>query len=308
MVPYLIAIILMAQMEWATGVNAFVLARAAEPAEGVQVITETVFVTSTTTVSIFGIIEPTVLPAVGTETFTGTQSEPTQPVEDITSSTPTFTTSVQPAPSVCGEHGNFTLNFDGLPSYSGGSNIMNAPYPPIFNPYRHFYFSDGWGYLGERNSPLSPESSPHVAIYEPNENNSDDTGSPYAGLIPPGNFGAGPRAYDDAYWFNANSFYFGCSNGSNDGPCNLTVTGIRYSPMLKAEYPSLKKNFVIDACPDEAVCVLRRYQLPADMVGLTGLGFEATVLDSPVTWYVDDLELSWYNNTCLAGLKRVSSR
>lgn len=104
------------------------------------------------------------------------------------------------------------------------------------------------------------------------------------------------------------SFYIGCNNGSNDGPCTLTVTGSKYSSELKAEHPSLKKTFDIGACPDDEVCVLQHIEFPEEMEGLSSLGFEVTVLDSPVTWYIDDIQLSWFNNTCLAGMKRVSSR
>lgn len=147
-----------------------------------------------------------------------------------------------------------------------------------------------------------------MAIYEAGENDSFDTGSPYAGLLAGGSFGAGPRAYDDVFWFNAKSFYFGCNNGSNDGPCVITVTGSKYSPEVRAEYPSISKTFTIDACPDDEVCVLQQIELPEDMEGLSSLGFEVTVLDSPVTWYIDDVEMSWFNNTCFAGLKRLSSR
>lgn len=77
---------------------------------------------------------------------------------------------------------------------------------------------------------------------------------------------------------------------------------------MNAEYPSVSKTFRIEPCPDNEICALQQIQLDENMEGLTGLGFEAAVSESPVTWYIDDIELSWFNNTCLAGLKRVSSR
>lgn len=77
---------------------------------------------------------------------------------------------------------------------------------------------------------------------------------------------------------------------------------------MNAEYLSLSKTFEIDACPDEDICVLRRVGIAEELEGLSSLGFEVTALDKPVTWYIDNIELSWFNNTCLAGMKRVSSR
>lgn len=73
--------------------------------------TETVFITSTRTITIFRMPAPTVFPDVAS-TFTNptTASEFTQPTEDLASSTPAFVTSTQPTPSVCGEHGDFMLN------------------------------------------------------------------------------------------------------------------------------------------------------------------------------------------------------
>ena len=88
----------------------------------------------------------------------------------------------------------------------------------------------------------------------------------------------------------------------------MTVTGYKYSSTLKVEYPAETHNYQVPTCAGNQKCALEPIQFVPEMFSLTGLGFEATVLGSKVTWYVDDLELSWFNDSCAAGLKRISTR
>ncbi|OAX85149.1 hypothetical protein ACJ72_00484 [Emergomyces africanus] len=209
-------------------------------------------------------------------------------------------------PTKCGESGEFTMNFDDLPRYSP-SNNNTASFPPIFNPYNHLFFSDGWSYGPPPTEPYPPASNPHIGIYVP-EKNKDNRGSPYAGLLSGGEFGAGPRSSLNNFWFDAYSAYFGCDNGSTNTTCAVTVSAVRYSTKTSTEEAAGTRKFTLLPCPGYKNCTLSPLDFGDSFRGISGLQFSASVQDKPVIFFVDDIKMNWYNNTCAAGLERLRSR
>ncbi|KLJ08504.1 hypothetical protein EMPG_16047 [Blastomyces silverae] len=209
-------------------------------------------------------------------------------------------------PTRCGESGEFTMDFDDLPRFSPSINDT-APFPPIFNPYNHLFFSDGWSYGPPPTEPYPPTSNPHIGIYIP-EKSEDNRGSPYAGLLAGGEFGAGPRRSLDTFWFDAYSANFGCDNGSANTTCAVAVSAVRYSAQTKTEESAGTRRFVIPPCPGYRNCTLSPLDFGDSFRGISGLKFSASVQDKPVIFFVDDIKMNWYNNTCAAGLERLRSR
>ncbi|OJD21291.1 hypothetical protein ACJ73_07369 [Blastomyces percursus] len=209
-------------------------------------------------------------------------------------------------PTKCGESGEFTMDFDKLPRFSP-SNNDTAAFPPIFNPYNHLFFSDGWSYGPPPTEPYPPTSNPHIGIYIP-EKRKDNRGSPYAGLLDGGEFGAGPRSSLDTFWFDAYSANFGCDNGSTNTTCAVTVSAVRYSAQTKIEETAGTRSFAIPPCPGYRNCMLSPLDFGDSFRGISGLKFSASVQDKPVIFFVDDIKMNWYNNTCAAGLERLRSR
>ncbi|OJD15629.1 hypothetical protein AJ78_04121 [Emergomyces pasteurianus Ep9510] len=209
-------------------------------------------------------------------------------------------------PTMCGESGEFTMDFDDLPRYSL-SNNNTASFPPIFNPYNHLFFSDGWSYGPPPTEPYPPASNPHIGIYVPDKNK-DNRGSPYAGLLSGGEFGAGPRSSLNTFWFDAYSAYFGCDNGSANTTCAVTVSAVRYSTKTNAEEAAETRKFTLPPCPGYKNCTLSPLDFGDSFRGISGLQFSASVQDKPVILFVDDIKMNWYNNTCAAGLERLRSR
>ncbi|KAK2808372.1 hypothetical protein FQN50_004757 [Emmonsiellopsis sp. PD_5] len=229
-----------------------------------------------------------------------------------TSSTSITTTSIttgtissrSSTPTKCGESGEFTMNFDDLPGYSTKNNDT-APLPPIFNPHRHFFFSNGWSYGPPPTQPYRPVSKPHLGIYEPSSD-PKDKGSPYAGLQAGGSFGAGPRAHKNAFWFDAYSAYFGCDSPKKI--CKVTVSAAKYSAAIKKEKLAKTLTFDVPPCPARKNCDLHAVNFGNSFRGISSIQFSAMVDEKPVKFFIGDIKMNWYNNTCAAGLERIRSR
>lgn len=211
----------------------------------------------------------------------------------------------------CGETGNFTMNWDDEPAYVQTS-VTDPPYAPVFNPYHHLFFASGFAYYNPSDAltqvePYVPVSGPNVAIFnvDYNESLADWNNADETGMLP-GTVGAGPRANDQAYWFNAYSVDLGCDNGG-PRPCNMTITGYKWDEGLGQEQESIYHETQIPACNVFDDCELQ----PVDLAGFEGLSsirFKAVVDNDQLESFVlDNFSMGWYDESCSAGVKRISA-
>ncbi|KAH0372405.1 hypothetical protein KCU65_g1091, partial [Aureobasidium melanogenum] len=211
-----------------------------------------------------------------------------------------------PTPSVCGEHGDFTLTWDDEPNFLPTQPITESSQAsPVSDPYHHLYFSDGFVYAPPPSMPFLPVSPPHLVMFVANEtsdNHNLNDGGQFSGDI-----GAGIRRSSSAFWFNAHSAYLGCDNHSAD-QCKLQITGLVYQEETKSEVAAFHQTVFLSPCllPDH--CELKQVHFDLSMKALSGLRIEASVNDEPVSWFLDNLALGWTNNTCTAGLLREESQ
>lgn len=117
-----------------------------------------------------------------------------------------------------------------------------------------------------------------------------------------GEFGAGPRASDSAYWIDAFSLWLGCQNA---GPSNCVITINGYDSTHSTSVVST--TVTQPPCPGLSDCTLALVQLPRNFRNLAGVQILATVDRTLTTFYVDDVSLGWSNNTCAAQAKRASA-
>ncbi|GAB7357138.1 hypothetical protein MBLNU459_g7933t1 [Dothideomycetes sp. NU459] len=209
-------------------------------------------------------------------------------------------------PSVCGEYGNFTLTWDDEPTFSPLNPItdpLNAP--PVFNPYHHLFFSNGFVYIPPPTDPFPPISPPRLIMFLTND--TGPTSSTDAGLEQSGEIGTGDRASSSAFWFNTYSAYLGCDNEGPD-PCIMQISGFVWQASSNTEISAYQQNVTIPACPGLVDCRLRQTSFSSAMTGLSGIRIQALVGDEKRAWYMDNLAMGWYNNTCSAGLLRQMSR
>lgn len=123
----------------------------------------------------------------------------------------------------------------------------------------------------------------------------------------PGELGAGDRASESAFWFNAYSAYLGCDNqGPED--CEMVINGFTYQDFSQEEVLTYQQNATIPACTAMQDCKLQLVEFAKVMTGLTGLQITAFVGGAKRIWFMDNLSMGWYNNTCAAGLLRQRSQ
>jgi hypothetical protein len=239
----------------------------------------------------------TMLPASSPRGLSTQSSSGTSLPSSIASAT---VASASSTPTVCGEHGNFTLTFDDLPSFtpSNGNRTDVTDYPPVTasHPYHHLTFDSGYVYAPRPVEPYTAHSQPNVAVFLTNS-----TGMS-AGTHP-GEIGDADYDSLSAFWFDAISAWFGCDN---KGPecCTLVMSAYTWSDAAKTEIVAATQNATIEPC-DGSDCQLERITFPTSFRGLSGLQIQAYVDNERKMFMMDDLALGWSNNTCAAGMTRL---
>lgn len=155
--------------------------------------------------------------------------------------------------------------------------------------------------------PYLPASPSHLAVYIPTNDSATDNndGSPDAGLEVPGEFGSGPNSAYNEFWFNISSASFGCKDISPTVECAINVIGYVWNGTEQVKGPSYAS--LIQSCPTGANCTMQALDLGNQFVGLSGLQIQAFVNAVEVPFYLDDVEMGWYNDSCAAGLERLKT-
>lgn len=207
----------------------------------------------------------------------------------------------------CGEYGDFMLDFDNLPNFTSDDEDENdiTQAPPIFSPYHHFTFSEGYVYAPDPKVPFEPISEPHIAVFLP-----DGQGmraSQARKTEADGEISDGPYESSSAFWFDAFSAWLGCDN---EGPetCTLVMQGYTYSDKEKDEVLSYTQNATLPGCPGFEDCQLQKVLFPADFRSLSGLQIQAYVGNEEKRFFMDDVAMRWTDNSCEAGLLRQRTR
>nr|OQO30623.1 hypothetical protein B0A51_03563 [Rachicladosporium sp. CCFEE 5018] len=241
-------------------------------------------------------------------TSTSSSTADAVPVSSPTPPSSTVASSILPTPSVCGEHGNFTLTFDDLPTFSGNDSLDITQAPPIWNPYHHLTFADGCVYAPLPKEPYSPHSGSKLAVFL--GNGTGKTLSPSA--MSPGSTGGEPGEisngqYDGntAFWFDARTAWVGCDN-LGPASCLLNVTGYIWDANINDDIGAHKTQYTVPPCPQQQNCQLVPITFPPSFRALTGLQIQAFVGEQQRMFFLDDLALGWSNDTCAAGLTRQS--
>ncbi|KAI5269747.1 hypothetical protein E4T47_06859 [Aureobasidium subglaciale] len=228
----------------------------------------------------------------------------------------TNTSSAMPMPTVCGEHGNFTLNWEDGPDFAEHTRLISEPSagPPIFNPYHHMYFSDGFVYAAPGSRPFGGSASDRRLVMFVANNTGDSDNHNEGGQLP-GEFGAGIRRSSSAFWFNAHSALIGCDGLDTSADCTVQITGLVYNNETKAEFAAFEQTVMLPPCSPHTGniaminCQLTEVRFAQSMQELSGLRVQAfSNAGTARSWFMGDLTLGWSNNTCAAGLLRGRSQ
>jgi hypothetical protein len=98
---------------------------------------------------------------------------------------------------------------------------------------------------------------------------------------------------------------FGCN--STGPPCDFTFTGLDYDASTDVITQIASQTASIPACPALIDCHLRPIVLDGTFVDLNAVQIKVAAAGAPLGFWMDDLQLGWFNNSCSAGLCRQSA-
>lgn len=87
----------------------------------------------------------------------------------------------------------------------------------------------------------------------------------------------------------------------------MQISGLVYQKGTDSEVAAFHQNVTLPPCLSSEKCQLEQVQFPQSMRGLSGIRIQAFVGNERRSWFMDNLALGWYNNTCDAGLLRTRS-
>lgn len=208
--------------------------------------------------------------------------------------------------NACGETGNFTLDFDDLPSFSTTDPYLPlSDAPPLPIPYHHFWFSNNFVYAPLPSEPFAPVSGSHLLVFLPK----DDVGVA-ASQEPPAEFSVGPKSGNSSFWFDAYSMFLGCDDQGSDA-CVIEITGYTTGNLSSSQAQSSVQVAVLQSCSTLAAtsCKLAQVVLDPPMRALSGISINAYTSGGVASvLYMDNVNLGWTDNSCQAGLQRESTR
>lgn len=162
---------------------------------------------------------------------------------------------------------------------------------PIFNPYHQFFFGSGFVVVPPPTVPYLPSSGKLLLEYipVPGGKNTGQVGNSYAQT-------------SGCFNFNAKGASLGCDS---KGPkCDWEISGLRYDFETKVEEPVTTQNLSTPSCPALVDCPLVPVTFDNTFLNLTSLLIKGTVDGVDKIWWMDSVDLSWFDNSCSKGLCR----
>lgn len=179
---------------------------------------------------------------------------------------------------------------------------------PIFSPYKHFYFSEGFVVGPPPRVPFIPESPPLLLQFMAQDINvTRNDNFPVTGQYgATGEIGVGENLRWGCYTFDAIAAAVGCDSL---GPvCEFQATGVVYNTATDEYDEKYTTFFETPGCPAGENCALTEYMFLDEFKDIQGLRINATVEGVPKIWWLDDLQLMWSDGSCEAGDCRASHR
>lgn len=156
--------------------------------------------------------------------------------------------------------------------------------------------------------PFLPTSSPLLLEFIPNftaNSSNSKTGPNAADHGFSGQIGSGDEGHTGCFNFNLYGASLGCDSRGPD--CDFTITGYSYDVVSNKTSQITQQVVHVPACPGLSDCVLTNVDLDDSFRGLTYFFMNVTVAGKPKLWWMDDLRLGWFDNSCEMGVCRQSA-
>ncbi|CCU74907.1 hypothetical protein BGHDH14_bgh02546 [Blumeria hordei DH14] len=180
---------------------------------------------------------------------------------------------------------------------------------PVFNPYHRFIFSNGFTVVPPPSDPYLPSSKPLLLEFIPRfdlSNKSSTVTFTTSEDVISGDIRSGDHGRTGCFRFNTHGAFFGCDSKGPD--CDFSFTGFRFNRESQESIEVVSQRRSINACPSLIDCELLPIELGDAFEDLDTLRINVTVAGQPKIWWMDDLSLSWKNNTCAASICRLRTR
>lgn len=149
---------------------------------------------------------------------------------------------------------------------------------------------------------FQPNSSPNVAMFEPNASTTD-IGSPDAAGLLPGEISSGPEPSNSALWFSTHQLWITCENPTEDF-CMISYTMMVWDADTQSTRQVEGGRSAIPPCPGNRCGLFPNTEAVAGNA-LTSFQIQATVNGQPVPFYLDSFAMSWSDNSCEAAEERT---
>ena len=182
----------------------------------------------------------------------------------------------------------------------------SVPPAPVFNPYHQFDFSEGFAVVPPPAGPFLPSSIPMMLEFIPSfvigvvDDSPNTAEEGFSGQISDGDHGL-----TGCFTFDIYGAAFGCN--STGSPCDFKFTGLQYDAATGVATAITSQTVSIPACPALTNCTLAPIMLDDTFVDLNAIQIRAATAGAPLGWWMDDLQLGWFNNSCSTGLCRQSA-
>ena len=194
--------------------------------------------------------------------------------------------------------------FDDIPGLAGSDT---ADPQPVFSPYHQLDFSNGYVVVPPPKDPYLPSSGTQLTEFIPNFTVNDSTvasGPNSAQEGYSGDIGDGDHDRTGCFRFNFYGAALGCDS---KGPsCVFTFTGLRHDATTGEDNTVVSEIMAIDACPQLVDCKLRAIKLDG-FTNLSAIRMQLTVGGEPKIWWMDDVKMGWYDNSCGKGMCRTTT-
>ena len=87
--------------------------------------------------------------------------------------------------------------------------------------------------------------------------------------------------------------------------CDVVATGYQWDDNTQAETVVATQHFPQPPCPGFRGCRTNEIFLDTQFRGLSSLSLYAVLNGQQKMFFMDTVQLSWWNNTCEAGLRRA---
>jgi hypothetical protein len=185
------------------------------------------------------------------------------------------------------------MKFDDIPvGNSTGASIAESR--PVPSPYHRFFFSSGFRAVPRSASKYQPSSGSQLLYY--------------SSFAPSAQIGLANFSTNLCLRFDFRDINLGCN--ATSVPCLFRISGLQWDGFRDVVKDTM--TFVLPACGEASNCTLTQVSSGLtvarhSLTSLTAINITLEFTGERQTWWADDLQLAWTDNSCAAAMCRAKT-